>query len=140
MCTTRSSDVRSRRVRSESGSRQIRSIMVGTAYIHWTRCRSTSSSAALASNRGMTTTWAPSSRARAEVRNGPLWNSGPVVSTVPPGGRPSNGARPTTSSYTAGCPATISFGRPVLPPEVGAFQAGATARGRAPSPVPSRGR
>jgi len=51
----------------------MRCIMVGTAYIQSTRCRSMSARAPAASKRGITTTWLPVSNASADVRKGPLW-------------------------------------------------------------------
>ena len=41
----------------------------------------------------------------------------------------SSAANPATASHVAGCVATMSFGRPVLPPEVGALNAAAITAG-----------
>ena len=55
MWKTTCSDDTSNLARSASGSRQIRCIIVGTAYIQSARCCSRSASAVMASNRGITT-------------------------------------------------------------------------------------
>ena len=52
-----------------------------------------------------------------------MWYSGPVARCTPSVVMPNPAAVSATDSVTAGPPATISFGRPVLPPEVGAFHA-----------------
>ncbi len=101
----------------------MRCIMVGTAYIQSTRCSSTSASAASGSKRGITTTWFPVNSAATEKESGPLWYSGPVARCTPSVVMPNPAAVSATDSVTAAPPATISFGRPVLPPEVGAFHA-----------------
>ena len=50
-------------------------------------------------------------RAR-DVVNGPLWYSGPVTRCTPSSGIRSSVAKPASASHTAGCVATMSFGRP----------------------------
>ena len=70
--------------------------------------------------------------------NGALWYSGPGTRWVS-----SRFIRNTSESKSGSSlpswPATISFGRPVLPPDVGAFQAGAIASGNGPSSNPASG-
>src|ERR687892_2045705 len=83
---------------------------------------------ASASKRGSTTTWLPHSRAWHDHTMGPLWYRGPGM-TRQPSGRLRSGTGPSGSS-TLGSPDTISLGRPVDPPDVGAFQAGDTASGK----------
>ena len=61
------------RVRSASGRRQMRCIMVGTAYIQSAPCLSMRARAPAASKRGMITRWLPFSSARTAVVKGPLW-------------------------------------------------------------------
>lgn len=60
----------------------------------------------------------PSSPAMALVK-GPLWYSGPGMSSVPPGR--CRHTMPPNCSTTPVCAETISLGRPVLPPEAGAL-------------------
>jgi hypothetical protein len=84
-------------------------------------------SVASASKRGSSTTWPPWSSAPQDHTTGPLWYSGPgmtrhVRGTNRRGERASGSTRP-------GSPDTMSLGRPVEPPDVGAFQAGETASG-----------
>ena len=86
-------------------------------------------SVASASNRGSTTRWPPASSATHDQTSGPLWYSGPGISRQPSGVDAEGGRRPS-GSIEAGSPATISFGRPVDPPEVGAFHAGDVTSGR----------
>src|SRR3954470_10931433 len=50
---------------------------------------------------------------------GPLWYSGPGTSWT--ASRGMYGTAGTSGSTCAGVPDRISFGRPVLPPDVGAF-------------------
>ena len=116
-------------MRSSSGSFQMRCIMVGTAYIQSTRCCSTSWSARSASNRSMTTTWFPMSSAATEKLSGPLWYSGPLARCTPSGVMPNARAVSAWPAVMLGPPATMSLGRPVLPPDVGAFHAAATFTG-----------
>src|SRR2546423_15260313 len=94
-------------------------------------------SVASASKRGSTTTWLPASQAEHDQTIGPLWYSGPGI-TMQPSGEPKPAG--CSSSLSDGSPATISFGRPVEPPDVGAFQAGDTASGRGESSVDGAGR
>ena len=68
---------------------------------------------------------APSVRPQIEPRNGALWYSGPVITTAPSSVMPSRRANGSAVVRSAGCSATISLGRPVLPPEVLTFQADA---------------
>ena len=67
-----------------------------------------------------------------ERLNGALWYSGPGTRW-----QSSRSMRNTierrSGSNLPSCPATISFGRPVLPPEVGAFHDGATTSGNGAS-------
>jgi hypothetical protein len=86
---------------------------------------------ACASKRGITTRWAPARSAVHDQTTGPLWYSGPGMSRQPSGSTPSVGR--ASGSSTAGSPETMSFGRPVEPPEVGAFQAGEVTSGSGPS-------
>src|SRR5216110_2500623 len=63
--------------------------------------------------------------------NGPLWYRGPGISAVLVSSRRQ---KAISSQFTnPGRPDTISFGRPVLPPDVGAFHAGETRSGSGPS-------
>ena len=73
MWNTTRSEERSNRRRSPSGSRQMRCIIVGTAYIQSAPCRSMSARHVEASNRGITTMWLPLSSASSDVVSGPLW-------------------------------------------------------------------
>ena len=119
--------------RSSSGSFQMRCIIVGTAYSQSTRCSSTSCERR-ARRRTVRHDRRRGCRAAAppvEKPNGPLWYSGPVheVHAVLRHARTAT-RRGIAPSVTAGPPATISFGRPVLPPEVGAFHAGGDLRGQ----------
>ena len=62
--------------------------------------------------------------------NGALWCSGAVTAKTSPGPPiRSRSARAVTSSVQPAAPATMIFGRPVLPPDVGAFQLGGSAAG-----------
>ena len=74
-------------------------------------------SVASASKRGSTTRWAPASSAVHDQTTGPLWYSGPGISRQPSGSTPRVGR--ASGSSVAGSPDTMSFGRPVEPPEVG---------------------
>src|SRR4051794_6487725 len=85
-----------------------------------------------ASNLARTTTWLPARSALTDQIRGPLWYSGPGITMQPVGDPKTPGA---ASSNSAGSPDTISFGRPVEPPDVGAFQAGEIASGGAVSSV-----
>ena len=58
--------------RTASGRRQMRSIMVGTRNSQFTRCFSIRLSVSAGSNRGMTTTWLPSSIPAVVTTNGAL--------------------------------------------------------------------
>src|SRR4051794_22433143 len=71
----------------------------------------------------MSTTWLPVISPSSENRYGALWNSGAVHSRTPPGSMRYSGARAVTASSVPGSPATMTLGRPVEPPEVGAFHA-----------------
>src|SRR5438128_2273913 len=73
------------------------------------------------------------------VVKGPLWYRGPVERCTPSFGIASKLAKPATSSRTDGCVATISLGRPVLPPDVGALYDDATAGGSASSDMLASG-
>src|SRR5689334_15192111 len=66
--------------------------------------------------------------------NGPLWYSGPGTSCTPSRGM--YGTAATVGSTVAGAPDRISFGRPVLPPDVGAFHDAAAASGSGASSYP----
>src|SRR5690242_21410112 len=66
--------------------------------------------------------------------NGPLWYSGPGTSCTPSRGM--YGTAATVGSTRAGVPDRISLGRPVLPPEVGAFHVAAQRSGSGPSSYP----
>ena len=61
---------------------------------------------------------------------GALWCSGAVARNTPSGSIRRPSARADTCSVHGACPDTITFGRPVLPPEVGAFQDGPTTFGK----------
>src|ERR1700722_20855696 len=78
-------------------------------------------SVAWASKRGRTTMWLPPSQAEHDHTTGPLWYSGAGMTRQPSGGPIRRG---TSASKDAGSPDTISLGRPVDPPDVGAFHAG----------------
>ena len=86
------------------------------------RCSSIAASVASASKRGSTTTWLPASSAWHDQTAGPLWYSGPGITRHPSSVSSSGGG--SSGSSCAGSPDTISFGRPVDPPDVGAFHAG----------------
>ena len=83
---------------------------------------SIAASVASASKRGNSTRWLPCISPSVAQTAGPLWYSGPGTTMHSSGRTCSIDA--TSVSRTAGSPDTISFGRPVLPPDVGAFQAG----------------
>ena len=70
--------------------------------------------------------------------NGALWYSGPGTRCVSSRSMRNTSERRSGSSLPS-CPATISFGRPVLPPEVGAFHEGATTSGSGSSASPESG-
>ena len=73
--------------------------------------------------------------------NGPLWYSGPGMIIVASGSAPSSVACASRRSvHTEGSPDTMSFGRPVDPPEVGAFHAVATASGNGRASASAGGR
>src|SRR5438105_15226970 len=93
-------------------------------------CSSIAASVASASNRGSTTTWLPWSNAAHDHTMGPLWYSGPGSTKTP--SRWNSNADGASGSMSDGSPDTINFGRPVEPPEVGAFHAGDTASGNGP--------
>ena len=116
----------------------MRFIMVGTRYTTSARYRSRAARVASASNRGSTTTWVPCSSAAHAHTTGPLWNSGPGMTRQPSGLKPSTD--PTAGSITPASPETMSLGRPVDPPEVGAFHAGLTTSGSSIGPSRSGGR
>ena len=139
MWKTARSDETSYRARSRSGRRQIRCIIVGTAYIQSTRYSATRASAPAASKRGITTRWFPASKASSDVVNGPLWYSGPVTRWTPSRGMRSSAANPSSGSHAAGCVATISFGRPVLPPDVGALNEAAITGGNGSDEIDASG-
>jgi hypothetical protein len=61
--------------------------------------------------------------------NGPLWYSGPGIIVVPLGVIISSGA--ASGSISAGAVFRMSFGRPVLPPEVMPFHGSETVSSRA---------
>ena len=54
--------------------------------------------------------------------NGPLWYSGAVARCMPLGSIAISSPTASRTWAAAGWVETMSFGRPVLPPEVGAFQ------------------
>ena len=69
-----------------------------------------------------------------ENTNGALWYSGPGTSCTPLGCMVKTAASAALSgSVVPSCPATMTLGRPVLPPDVGAFHAVATRSGSSPS-------
>src|SRR5215831_10774196 len=70
---------------------------------------------------------------------GPLWYSGPVTRCTPSAGMRSTVAKGDTASHTAAWVATISLGRPVLPPDVGALNEAATAGGSGSADVDEGG-
>ena len=130
-CQATRSDERSYPSRTSSGRRQIRFIIVGTRYTTSARCSSIAANVPSASNRGSTTTWLPVSSAWHDQTAGPLWYSGPGITRHPSNDIANGGG--ASVSIIDGSPDTISFGRPVEPPDVGAFQAGDTASGSGPS-------
>ena len=91
----------------------------------------TAASVASASKRGSCTTWLPQSSAPIVQTMGPLWYRGAGITRQPSGTISSEG--PASRSISAGSPATISLGRPVEPPDVGAFHAGLTTSGSSSS-------
>src|SRR5439155_24002486 len=82
-----------------------------------------------ASNLPPSTTWLPASSAPTDHMNGPLWYSGPGIIVVPFGVIISSGA--ASGSISAGAVLRMSFGRPVLPPDVMPFQGSDTVSRRA---------
>ena len=68
-----------------------------------------------------------------------MWYSGPVISTVSPSAMPRRRANGSTDSTSAGWVDTISFGRPVLPPDVGAFHEAAATSPNGASDSPGSG-
>ena len=104
-----------------------------------------SASVPSASNLPPNTTWLPASSAVTDHMNGPLWYSGPGITIVPFGVSISSGF--ASGSISAGAVLRISFGRPVLPPDVIPFHGSDTvssrcsaAPGGAGSGVQPRGR
>ncbi len=97
----------------------MRCIIVGTSIIQFTPNRSMASSDVSASNRDSTTMWFPVQSAWVENTNGPLWYSGPGTRCTPSRPMPNGPSR--SGLAVAGAPDRMIFGRPVLPPEVGAF-------------------
>ena len=92
------------------------------------------SSVVSASKRDSTTMWLPVQSAWVEKTNGPLWYSGPGTRWTPSSPMP-NG--PSRSGFAvAGAPDRMILGRPVLPPDVGAFHdaaIGSSGNGSSPS-------
>src|SRR3954453_13174167 len=82
---------------------------------------------ASASKRGSNARWLPRIRAVHDHTTGPLWYSGPGITRQPSSLIISGDG--WSGSINDGSPATISLGRPVDPPDVGAFHAGDTASG-----------
>ena len=68
-----------------------------------------------------------------------MWDSGPVIRTVSSSDIPSSRANGSTDSSSAGWVETMSFGRPVLPPDVGAFNEAAAASPSGASDSPGWG-
>src|SRR5215216_4660577 len=83
------------------------------------------------SNRGSTTMWFPWMSPVIDAENGALWYSGPGTTWQPSLWTMRNMG--WSGSNTPGSPARMSLGRPVDPPDVGAFQDGATRSGSSPS-------
>ncbi len=108
--------------RTSSGKRMIRCIIVGTSSRNVGRNRATSARVCSASNRRWRTTWLPWTRPSMVIPHGAVWYSGPGTSTTSREGSRYSGA--ASSSMVAGTVLRISLGRPVLPPEVVARQAG----------------
>jgi hypothetical protein len=69
------------------------------------------------------------------VLKGALWNSGAVIRARSPGPIPQKDG--SKSEVTASRPERMIFGRPVEPPETGAFHDAATCVSRGSSPWPS---
>src|SRR5450759_5073022 len=116
-----------------SGGRlQILFIMVGTRYTTSAWCSVMAASVDSASNRGSTTTWLPCNNAKQDHTIGPLWKSGPGITRQP--SRLKRRAASADGSINPGSPETINLGRPVEPPEVGAFHAGLTTSGSSTGP------
>src|SRR5439155_22316059 len=100
----------------------------------------TSARAREGSNRLITTRWLPLNRPCMENTNGALWYSGPGTSCTPLGCMLKTAANPALSgAVVPSCPATMILGRPVLPPDVGAFQAAATRSGNGSSDTSGAG-
>ena len=130
MCQTVDSDERSYLFFTSSGKREIRDIIVGTNKIQSALCLSTAANVASASNCGKRTKWLPWNNEPAPNENGALWYSGPGMHTTPSTRWPMPGAPTLTMP---GSPATINLGRPVEPPDVGAFIAGEVTSGKGES-------
>ena len=130
-CHTTFNDDTSYRSRTSAGSFEMRAIIVGTTYIESGCQRSINCSVVSASKRPPSTTWLPARSAVIVQTNGPLWYSGPGIMCVPSICISNSGLM--SGSMRPGPPARISFGRPVLPPEVIALNGFATASGSGPS-------
>ena len=74
----------------------------------------------------------PVNSPRIANRNGALWCSGAVTSCVAAAGM--YGAVGAVGSTVAGVPEKMTFGRPVLPPDTGAFHDDACTSGSSPPP------
>jgi hypothetical protein len=98
---------------------------------------STARNVSSASNRGRTTTLPPYSTVISDQMSGPLWYSGPGITRQPCVPRTTTGG--ASRSSIAGSPDTISFGRPVEPPDVGAFHALDTTSGNGSASAGRRG-
>ena len=136
MCTAISSDDMSAAARTSGGSFQIRAIIVGTRYRYLGRCSVTASSTSSGTNRGKLITWLPDTSASDEIENGALWYSTPGITHAERAGSWNWAA---SVSNTPGLVARMIFGRPVLPPEVGAFQCVVIASGSSASLIERSG-
>ena len=95
----------------------MRAIIVGTTYIESGWYRSMSCSVRSASNLPPSTTWLPASSAVTDHMNGPLWYSGPGIS-MRAVRRHHQQRRSRRDRSAPALVSRISFGRPVLPPDV----------------------
>ena len=117
------------RVRSASGRRQMRCIMVGTAYIQSTPCLlDEGQGSGRVEARHDHEVVAVQQRQDGGGERARCGRAARVTRCTPSSGIRSSVANPAMASHVAGCVATMSFGRPVLPPEVGALNDGSDHR------------
>ena len=110
-------------------------MIVGTVARNVTRYSVTSRRNSCGSNRGISTRWCPCSSPMANVVNSVLWLSGTDTKLTSPGCAPSGA--PIVGGTLLSLPASMSLGRPVLPPDAMDFHTGETASGSGSSENPA---